>query len=440
MKCHFNVMKKLLVNITILNILFFINAPAQSKDCNNTLYAGVAKIDITPQKPVKLAGYGGRADQLSTGIHDSLYARAVVFKSNDKKLVLVSTDVIRPLTFFREAILKEFSLESSELFLTAVHTHSGPTLVLDKDKGHANNVEYTKSLNPKLITVIREALNNMEKVGIGAGIGYSPVGINRRALHVDGHGHPIWSQFLVKLGRNPYGVTDKEVLIMKVADSENKDKPMAVLIDYACHGTCLSDINFLLSGDVLGVAEQFVEKVIGNGVIAPVFAGASGDINPYMRIATDFGPESGWIPEHILQGTMLGEEIVRVCLDINEKLLVGIIKTDFVTIELPGKKRRTLRNEGAEKITTPLNIAAACIGDIGFIGFGCELATEIGMTIKAASPFKYTFVITHCNGTSGYLCPKYQYREGGYEVETSRFAPGAAEIAMKKALDMLYSP
>jgi len=138
MKYRFSVLKKLLVNITVLNILFFINAPAQSKENKSTLYAGVAEINITPEKPVKMSGYGGRADQLSTGIHDSLYARAVLFKSNDKKLVLVSTDVIRRLTFFREVVLKEFSLESSELFLTAINTHSGPTLVVDEETGHPN--------------------------------------------------------------------------------------------------------------------------------------------------------------------------------------------------------------------------------------------------------------------------------------------------------------
>jgi len=437
MKYYYNILKKLIINITILNVLFFINAPAQSKENKNTLYAAVAKVNITPEEPVKMSGYGGRADQLSTGIRDSLYARAVVLKSNEKKLVLISTDVISPPTFFRKAILKESGLKSSELFLSAIHTHSGPTLVVDEEKGHPNNVKYTKSLKPKLITVIRKAFGNMESVQIGAGVGYSPIGINRRALHIDGSGHPTWSKSLVKLGRNPTGITDKEVLVMRIANSQGA--AIGILFDYATHGTCLKDVNLRLSGDVLGVAEQFVERIIGNDVIAPVFAGASGDINPYLRGLTHFGTESGWIPEHVLQGTMLGEEVVRVYLDIKESLPADVIKTDFVTIELPGKEEKTLINEGTSNLTTPLNITAACIGEIGFIGFGCEVANEIGKTIKAASPFKYTFVITHCNGSSGYLSPEHLYREGGYEVENSHFAPGAAEIAIKKALGMLYS-
>ncbi len=443
MKFHSNIVKKFLIN-TVISLLLFTSVPAQSKENNNNLYAGIAKINITPEKPVKLAGYSGRADELSIGIHDSLYARAVIFEKSGKTLVLVSTDVIDPLTYFRQDILNEFKLEPSELFITAIHTHSGPKLVIDKEKGHPNNVEYTNSLTPKLIAVIREALNNMKEVEIGAGVGYSPIGINRRELKTDGSGWPPWSDFLVKIGRNPYGAAYKDVVIMRVTDSKHKNTPIALLFDYACHGTCLGDDNFFISGDIFGVAEQFIEKIIGNGIIAPAFIGPSGEINPYMMIETapfnpPFNPESGWIPEFNLQGTMLGEEVVRTFLDIKENLPVGIIQTDFVTMALPGKEDRTLRNEGTDNLSTSLNITAACIGDVGFVGFGCELATEIGMTIKAASPFQYTFIITHCNGSVGYLVPEHLYREGGYEVETSKFAPGAAEMAIKKALDMLYS-
>jgi hypothetical protein len=66
------------------------------------------------------------------------------------------------------------------------------------------------------------------------------------------------------------------------------------------------------------------------------------------------------------------------------------------------------------------------------------MLTEIGLSIKAASPFKYTFVITHCNGASGYLVPENLYKEGGYEVTTTRFEIGSAEKIAKQAIKMLY--
>ena len=75
---------------------------------------------------------------------------------------------------------------------------------------------------------------------------------------------------------------------------------------------------------------------------------------------------------------------------------------------------------------------------MGFVGFNVEMLTEIGMAVKAASPFKHTFIITHCNGYSGYLPPAELYKEGGYEIDTTPFEPGSAEMVVKKTLNMLY--
>ncbi len=181
--------KRIIVIATVLTIgLFFVTSSVQSKESRNALQAGTAKVDITPKKPVKMAGYSSRTG-LSKDVHDPLSARIVVFENNDKRLVLVSSDLIGfyggTAEYMRKAIVNEFQLEPSELFLSAIHTHAGPSLTIDKEKGHPNNLEYTERLKVKLIGVIRKALSNMGPVHIGAGIGYSPVGMNRRELRID---------------------------------------------------------------------------------------------------------------------------------------------------------------------------------------------------------------------------------------------------------------
>jgi hypothetical protein len=193
----------------------------------------------------------------------------------------------------------------------------------------------------------------------------------------------------------------------------------------------------------LGIAAQFVEKILGPNVSAPVFAGASGDIDPWYRVLPSFETENGWIPEPELLGILLGEEVVHVFRDIEKMSPNAVIKTDFATLELPGKKReRSRRGQDEEQeegpLTRELNVTAARVGDVGFVGIGCELLTEVGMAIKAGSPYEHTFVITHCNGRSGYLPPKKLYKEGGYEVTSTGFAPQAADILVKRSLEMLY--
>lgn len=421
----------------VLVVMFFLFASlnVEAQESAEVLCAGIARIDITPDDPVTLSGYASRKD-LSKGVHDPLSARVVAFESSGKRLALVSTDLIGfyggTADDFREAILGNFKLQPGELFLAGIHTHSAPTLTLDKGKGHENNLKYTKTLKDKLIKVIGEALDSTAPVRIGCGIGYSPVGANRREVRLDGAG---WPKEAIKLGRNPYGPTDKQVLVAKVAKADGA--PVAVLFDYATHATAMGPKNYQISGDVLGLAEQFVEKILGDGVIAPAFAGASGDIDPWYRVLPEFNTEGGWIPEPVLLGTLLGEEVVHVYRDIKQTIPAGKIATAFVNLPLPRKPDDKSDDKPGDRDVS-LNITAGRVGDIGFIGFGCEMCNEIGTAIKAASPFAHTFVITHCNGAAGYLPTKDMYKEGGYEVRSSRFAPQAAEMVIKQSLKMLY--
>ena len=397
------------------------------------LRAGVAKVDITPKKPVKMAGYASRQG-LSTGVHDPLSARVLAFECGDKRLVLVSTDLIGfyggTAEFLREAILREFDLEPAELFLSAIHTHAGPSLTLDKEKGHPHNLEYTLALKDTLIEAIRAARKSLEAVTIGTGVGHCPVGGNRRQLRITAKGDSS-----IVLGRNPDGITDKEVLVMKVARADGA--PLVVAFDYATHGTSLGGKNYTVSGDVIGLAEQFVEKIFGPETTAPAFAGASGNIDPWFRVLPAFNTEPGWVPEPVLLGTFLGEEVVHVCRGIAGASSATDLNCGFATLELPPKPSEE-DSAGDNPDPVPFNVTVARLGDIAFVGLGGEVLTEIGLAIKAGSPCAHTFVITHCNGAAGYLAPKELHVEGGYEIRSTHFAPQAAEVVVRRALAMLH--
>ena len=406
----------------------------KSSDKTVVLRAGIARIDITPDIPVMLYGYASRKTP-SEGIHDHLFARAVAFESGGKKLVMVSTDIgsytDTLYSVIRKSMTAKFGLKESEFFLAAIHSHSSPVVSLDLNKMVESNVKYTQSLQQKLLAVVGEALGNLKPVNTGAGVGYSPVGSNRREMISDGS---------ITLGRNPYGPTDKEVLVFKMTDPNGK--PMGAIFDYATHATSLGPDNMMISGDVLGISEQFVEQIIGKDFISQVFAGASGNIDPWYRILPTFNTENGWIPETVLLGTLLGEEVVHVFNDIKTTGSDGEMTSSIETIQCPRKKLDEKDDELPaldKQETIPVTITAAHIGnDVAFISFNVEMLTEIGMAIKAGSPFKHTFIITHCNGSSGYLPLSALYKEGGYEINSTHFAIGSDEIVIKKALRMLY--
>ncbi len=56
------------------------------------------------------------------------------------------------------------------------------------------------------------------------------------------------------------------------------------------------------------------------------------------------------------------------------------------------------------------------IGELGVAAIPFEVFTEIGLEIKAKSPFKSSFTIELANGSYGYLPTPEQHQLGGYET------------------------
>ena len=425
---------KILYILTAISLTVFLSLSSMNLWAQGTLRAGIARVDITPDQPVRMSGYAGRT-ALSEGIHDRLFVRAIAFESSGKRLVMVSTDLVGwgdAYAFLQKPLLTQFSLKPEELLMGTTHTHSGPTATLKTETTHPNNIAYTEGLRAKLAKVIGDALNSMVPVNLAVGSGTSPVGACRRVLKPDGSSREGGRS----LDRNPYGPADKEVLVVKVVRQDGS--PLAAIFNFATHNTSQGPKNLQISGDVLGTAEAFVEKILGANTLAPVFVGAAGDIDPWYRVLPGFNNEPGWIPETVLLGTLLGEEVVTVFRNARELSPSSEIKTAITTIEVPGKKSQSLEIGKDSSLKTSITLTAARIGDAVFVTVPGGVATEIGMAIKAGSPYKNTLVITECNDKAGYIPMAYQYNQGGYEVFTSRCGPEAADMVVKAALKLLY--
>jgi hypothetical protein len=209
----------------------------------------------------------------------------------------------------------------------------------------------------------------------------------------------------------------------------------AALFDFPCHSTSLGPRNYLVSGDIHGMAAQFLEQYLGGGAVAPEFAGASGDIDPWVRVLPTFRTDKGWVPEPVLMATLLGEEVARVFDGIKVATTNCPIKTASKTLVLPAKVASG--SPVSVDATSSFNIYVARLGDIAFVGLGGEVFNELGKTIKSNSPFRATFVLTHCNGAAGYVPTEASYPAGGYEVESSQFAAGSGEKIADEAVRML---
>ena len=78
------------------------------------------------------------------------------------------------------------------------------------------------------------------------------------------------------------------------------------------------------------------------------------------------------------------------------------------------------------------------IGDLGVAAIQFETFAEIGLEIKAKSPFQKSFAISLANGTYGYLPRPEDHELGGYEtwLTTSKVEVEASRKIVSKLLDL----
>jgi len=369
-----------------------------------------------------MSGYGSRTEAFE-GIHDSIFARAIVFSDGENKAAFISVELIGFSDAFCDelslGIEKETGIKKDYLLISAVHSHGGPVTKVYSDDESQEVDKYVKQLRYKLIQLVVQAEGNLEPAQIGAGKGECRMNINRRIK--DGNGN-------IQLGRNPYGPCDHEVGVIRIDDDQGNIR--TVLLNWPCHGVVLGPRNRLISGDWPGATSTYIEDSLGNEVVVPVLVGASGDINPIYGPHIDFVDVNSYAYALGAIAYDLGNEVIRVTKQIQTRSS-GKIDALRKSIFLPGKNE-----DSGNDVEVRLSVIR--IGTLIFVGVNGEVFNQIGVKIKNASPYTQTFFITHCNGSCGYLVTDEAIPDGGYEVRVSEAYAGAETSILEALTAMIY--
>src|SRR6266581_2019111 len=100
---------------------------------NKVFYqVGAAGIDITPDYPVRLSGYGARSKE-SEGVDQNLFAKALAISSDkDGVALLLTVDNLAVPEYIREELLRRLAKKPGvgpeQLALCSTHTHTAPML------------------------------------------------------------------------------------------------------------------------------------------------------------------------------------------------------------------------------------------------------------------------------------------------------------------------
>ena len=81
-----------------------------------------------------------------------------------------------------------------------------------------------------------------------------------------------------------------------------------------------------------------------------------------------------------------------------------------------------------------IRLTLLMIDRVALAGVSGEVFTLIAQRLKRESPFSHTVMVTHANGSSGYIPNDAAFEPVSYEVTASRLKPGCAETAIVNGL------
>ena len=401
------------------------------------LQAAAAQVEITPPLGTELCGYSTRPGP-AAGVHDPLFARALVLDDGITRAGLVTSDLIgfdqALVEGIRAGVEQQGALPSAHLMLTATHTHAGPMISCLSRMGETDP-RYLADLQERIVAAVCQAAASLVPARVGYALGQVAIGINRRQPGAAG----------ISLGRNEAGPIDTDLAVLGVAREDGT--PLALLLHHACHGTTLGGDNVLISADWPGRAVQVVAEAVP-GAVVMLANGCCGDINPDPREQMEY------VDRH---GTTVGRAALALLADLKYQEAPVRVQSVPVTIPLqplpppeqvqatyqecvqrlrqaeggddPGAKRNArgsyqwaadlLRHAlaGSEPEPPHSEVQALGLGEIGLVGLPGEPFVELGKHLKAVSPFPHTLVVGYANAMIGYLPTAAAFAEGGYEVE-----------------------
>ena len=260
-----------------------------------TSLAGTARIDVTPDWPVMLAGFGQRT-QPSNGVLDRIFVKALFLDDGDHRLLLITADLISTPRPLGEAVVAELGdalgLMPEQICICASHTHSAPMPHYAGDDA-TGVAAFAASLQAAMIAVGIQAVAAARPCRIRTGVGTLDRFLNRRT-------------------RGAPNLVDTRIPVV-VADDAVSGQPIAVLFGAGCHPVTLGWDNMKISGDFPGVAQSAVEAAMP-GVNALFFNTTEGNVVPITSPNRDALDPRGYVGGIYDDTRKMGGDLARAVL------------------------------------------------------------------------------------------------------------------------------
>ena len=427
------------------------------------LRVGAAVTVITPPPGTPLAGYYGM--RASAGVLDDIFAKALVFEQDGARAAIVICDLIslprQTVESARALIEKQTGI--ADVLLAATHTHTAPVLARESsmDELVGGTMELSRNYTAQLPALIAEAVAKAH-AQIATARAFAAKGrvenlaFNRRFWMDDGT--VAWNPGKKNLHIvAPAGPHDPEVGVLYFADPA--EQGIACFVNYAMHPDTTGGLK--ISADYQGVVARRIGEMKSPAMTTLVANGTCGNLN-HVNVWWP-GPQTS-PGEAVRLGNILAGAVSETWPRLAEVQAGSLrVRRETVKLALPAiteadraAARETARHAKDAKFMDQVQtfkvldvldregrpwaveVQVIALGeDVAFVSLPGEIFVELGLAIKAASPFKHTQIIELANGSIGYIPNRSAYPEGNYEVVSARCAAGSGEQLVEAAVRML---
>lgn len=460
------------------------------------LRVGFGRTSITPSLAVPHAGWGAQTHLLADGVHRDLYVSVLLLRfGDDVATAIVEFDLVGVYGLERqiqEAVAREAGIDADDARVCVTHNHANPIMWDNWIGGRPDDVKaYRASLPAAAAGAARAATLALRPVRCSAGVGAAHIGRNRRQ-RVPDPTEPGRTRMIV--GRDDAGVVDPTVTVVRFDALDGR--PYAAILGYTCHPTTLGPDNRLHSPDYPGVAKAVMEASTGAHCL--FLQGAAGNVGPMQGFTADVAVVERLGTILGLEGAKRFLELETRPVELRYERpresgatlavwherdvpeappRVGVRRT---AVSLPLKPQAPLAEAEAEyerwraelarvtsdgspperveatmfrarraqmavtraatyggRTSVEVTVELLRIGDVAIVGCNGEPFCEIGLAVKAASPFGVTFFGGYTGAALGYIPWPDAYEQGGYEVETTPYAPEAAPLLVEAVVAAL---
>lgn len=385
---------------------------------NELIRVGVSEVDVTPDYPVRLSGYGARREETAK-IKSPLYARALAIGA-ERPVLMLALDNCGVTASMTESVALELGRQAGiareRIVLCYTHTHNAPMLSgaapmlfsTDIPAAHQRHIDrYTGEVTERLVEAGLRAVSNREPARLRYSEGHAGFAVNRRPQ---------------------IGPVDHVMPMIRVDDPDGNLR--AVWVSYACHCTTFGPADNFMCGDWAGFAAESIRQN-HPGAVALVTIGCAANANPFPRTGLSFsrrhGGDIAWEVDRLLgiPGRSLSGRIR--CRLVHASLPYDTLPSReawMATAEEPGAagyhaRKWLARMDNGEAVPEALRypVQGWSFGDeLTIVFLAGEVVADYAFRLRRMYDPAKLWVGAYANDFPGYIPSRRIWKEGGYEA------------------------